>query len=188
MGQQPCLLSPPEVRLLSLPMQHISDSGIEAPFVTEDLAVQPDWIDYNGHLNVAYYLHAFDLGFDAVYEKMGFRPDVVRERNASGFAAELHLTFQRELLEGDRLRITTQLLEFDAKRCRMFQMMYHADSNELAATCEWMSLYIDMTKRKVSDMPAELQERLAHVLEAHGKLAVPPEAGRGISLGNRRRN
>ncbi|MEX2200171.1 MAG: thioesterase family protein [Dongiaceae bacterium] len=168
-------------------MQHISDTGIETPFVSAGITVLPEWIDYNGHLNVAYYLHAFDLGYDAVFEKMGFTPDVVRERNASGFAAELHLTFQRELLEGDRLRITTQLLEFDAKRCRMIQMMYHDASNELAATCEWMSLYIDMTKRKVSEMPAELQQRLARVLDAHSKLPAPPESGRGISLGNRRR-
>ncbi|MDZ4735804.1 MAG: thioesterase family protein [Rhodospirillaceae bacterium] len=169
-------------------MQQNSDTGIETPFVADAITVLPEWIDYNGHLNVAYYLHAFDLGYDAVFEKMGFGSDVIRERNASGFAAELHLTFQRELLLGDRLRITTQLLGFDAKRCRMFQSMYHHDSNELAATCEWMSLYIDMTKRRVTEMPAELQRRLARVIESHGKLPAPPESGRGISLGNRRRD
>jgi acyl-CoA thioester hydrolase len=169
-------------------MQANADTAIETPFVADGLEVRPEWIDSNGHLNIAFYLKLFDLGFDASYERFGFLPDVTRERNASGFAAELHLTFQRELMVGDRVHVTSQLLDFDAKRFRMFQMLYHSASGELSATCEWMSLYIDMTKRRVAEMPALLRERLARVKAAHARLPVPPEAGRGIGLGNRRRD
>jgi len=163
------------------------EAGIEAPFVTDGLEVRPEWIDYNGHLNIAFYLKLFDLAFDDTYERFGFTPDVTRERNASGFAAELHLTFQRELMVGDKVRVTSQLLDFGPKRCRMFQIMYHAASGELAATCEWMSLFIDMTARRVAEMPAELQERLGRVLASHSRLPLPPEMGRGISFDNKRR-
>ena len=169
-------------------MKTWTESGIEAPFATEGLRVLPEWIDSNGHLNIAYYLRLFDLGFDASYERFGFLADVTRDRNASGFAAELHMTFQRELMVDDEVRVTSQLLGFDAKRIRMFQMLYHAKSGELSATCEWMSLYIDMTKRRVAEMPALLQQRLARVLEVHSKLPQPPEVGRGITMQNRRRD
>jgi len=168
-------------------MQAESDNTIEAPFVAEGLEVRPEWIDSNGHLNIAFYLRLFDFGFDATYERFGFQPDVTREVNASGFAAELHMTFQRELMVGDKVHVTSQLLDFDRKRIRMFQAMYHSASGELSATCEWMSLYIDMTKRRVAEMPAILQERLARVKAVHEKLGVPPESGRGITMQNRRR-
>jgi acyl-CoA thioester hydrolase len=175
------------VRLLSAAMQARPKPEIETPFVADGLHVRPEWIDSNGHLNIAYYLKLFDQGFDASYERIGFRADVTRDVNASGFAAELHLTFQRELMVGDRVRVATQLLDFDAKRIRMFQLLYHAESGELSATCEWMSLYIDMTKRRVAEMPELLQQRLARVKAAHARLPMPPEAGRGITLQNRRR-
>jgi acyl-CoA thioester hydrolase len=175
------------VRLLCAAMQTWPESEIEAPFVTDGLKVLPEWIDYNGHLNIAFYLRLFDLGFDATYERFGFLPDVTRDRNASGFAAELHMTFQRELMVDDEVRVTSQLLAFSDKRINMFQMLYHAESGELSATCEWMSLYIDMTKRRVAEIPALLQERLGKVLAVHSKLPKPHEAGRGISMQNRRR-
>ncbi len=169
-------------------MQTWPESEMDVPFVTEGLKVRPEWIDYNGHLNIAFYLRLFDLGFDATYERFGFLPDVTRDRNASGFAAELHLTFQRELMVDDEVRVTSQLLGFDAKRVRMFQMLYHAESGDLSATCEWMSLYIDMTRRRVAEMPELLQQRLARVLAAHLRLPTPPESGRGITMQNRRRD
>jgi acyl-CoA thioester hydrolase len=175
------------VRLLSAAMQTWPESPIEAPFATEGLKVLPEWIDSNGHLNIAFYLRLFDLGFDGTYERFGFLPDVTRDRNASGFAAELHMTFQRELMVHDEVRVTSQLIDFTPKRIRMFQMLYHAKSGELSATCEWMSLYIDMTKRRVTEMPALLAERLGRVLEVHSKLPQPQEIGRGISMQNRRR-
>ena len=169
-------------------MQTRPESEIEAPFVTDGLKVLPEWIDYNGHLNVAYYLRLFDLGFDGTYERFGFLPDVTTERNASGFAAELHMTFQRELMVDDEVRVTSQLLDFSNKRINMFQMLYHAKSGELSATCEWMTLYIDISKRRVAEMPDLLQQRLARILAVHSTLARPPEAGRGISMQNRRRD
>src|SRR3546814_12716097 len=82
---------------------------------------------------------------------------MMRERNASSFTSELHITYQRELMEGDPIRVTTQLLGFDAKRCHFVQCMYHAGDGYLASTLEWLLLYIDMTARRVTVMPEDLQ-------------------------------
>jgi len=106
----------------------------------------------------------------------------------STFAAEMHITFQGEVFEGDRLRITSQLIAMDAKKFHWFQAMYHAEKGYLAATCEWMILFIDMTQRRVTEMPAATREHLERVLAAHATLPRPPEVGRQIDLQNRRRS
>jgi acyl-CoA thioester hydrolase len=158
---------------------------IEAPFQVEGLKVLPAWIDSNGHFNIAYYLHCFDLAFDRVFERFGFEHGMIAKQQASTFAAEMHLSFKRELFEGAPLRITSQLVDFDAKRCHFIQAMYHAEEGYLAATVEWLLLYIDMTQRKVTAMPASLQAHLARVLEAHRAVPLPGPVGRGISIPGR---
>jgi acyl-CoA thioester hydrolase len=160
-------------------------SAIPTPFVAEGITVKPEWIDYNGHMNVAYYVIAFDAALDGCFTALGLGMSSLDE-GRSVFTAEKHLTYQRELREGDGLRITSQLLGFDAKRVHIFQTMYHADEGYLAATDEWMFLYIDMTDRRTTPMPDHILQRLARVSAAHEMLPRPPQVGRGIGLANRR--
>ena len=159
---------------------------IQAPFESVGIEVLPDWIDSNGHMNIAYYIVAFDRAFDQVYHQFGFVAEMMRLRNASSFTSELHATYQRELMAGDPIRVTTQILGFDAKRCHFIQCMYHAREGHLAATLEWLLLHVDMTTRRVTAMPEPLQRHLARVLDAHKAVPVPPEAGRKISLDAKR--
>ena len=159
---------------------------IQAPFVSTGLEVLPEWIDHNGHMNIAYYVVAFDHAVDKVFHQFGFVPEEMRKRNASSFTSELHITYQRELMQGDPLRVTTQLLGFDPKRLHFIQCMYHATDGYLAATMEWLLLHVDMTARRVATMSESLQQHLARVLEAHRQVAVPPEVGRKISLDAKR--
>jgi acyl-CoA thioester hydrolase len=137
-------------------------------------------------MNIAYYVKAFDEAFEQVSSSIGIGAKLLERANASTFTAELHLTYQRELHEGDPLRVTMRLLGYDAKRMHFLECMYHAREGYLAATSEWMLLYIDMNQRKVAVMPEAMQRHLARVLDAHAKLPIPPEAGRAIALKNRR--
>jgi acyl-CoA thioester hydrolase len=161
------------------------DSPIPAPYVSESQSVLPEWIDVNGHMNVAFYLRAFDLAFDESYERIGLTAAHREQQGGSTFAAEMHLTYQRELIEGDPLRITTQLVAFDAKRMHWLQCMYHGGAGYLAATAEWLILYVDLGTRRVAAMPEHLQRRLAAIGAAHAGLATAPEVGRRIDLANR---
>ncbi len=154
---------------------------MQAPFDRYRGVVLPDWVDYNGHMNVAYYLVAFDLATDLFLDELGL-DDAHRE--ASGgttFTGEVHLTYQRELQGGAPLRITTQLLSYDSKRIRYLHRMYHGDEGFLAATAENLSLYVDLERRRVTELRPETQERLAAMLAAHEALGRPEEAGRAIS-------
>lgn len=167
-------------------MNELAQTPVAAPLVAEGITVRPEWIDSNGHMNIAWYVAAFDQALDRIYPELGFRPEELAAGNSSNFVAEMHITYKRELREGDPLRITTQLLGFDEKRCHFIQCMYHAADGYLAATDEWLFVHVDMETRRSTVMQPALQARLADVLAAHRHLPVPSEVGRSISLAPRR--
>jgi len=160
--------------------------SIPAPFVQSDLKVLPEWVDENDHMNVAFYLKAFDDCFYTVYRAWGMDFAEVQARGYSTFAVENHITYQGELLLGERFSIETMLLDFDRKRIRWFNIMRKADGS-IAATCEWLQLFMDFRERKVASMPDEFFNALAEMKAAHDVLPRPAESGRGIAMGNKRR-
>lgn len=159
---------------------------IPVPFDRHRATVRPEWIDYNGHMNVAYYVLAFDQATDTFFDFLGVGEAYRKATGFSFFALEQHVTYQGEVKLGDPLRISTQLLGHDAKRIQFFHRMYHAGTGRLAATIEDLGLHVDLTTRKAVAFPADIQARLAAVAAAHAVLPRPAEAGRGIVLGPRR--
>ena len=161
-------------------------SDIPAPFADATTIVQPEWIDYNGHMNVGYYHVAFDVASEPFFEFLGFTPEYREAHGISTFALESHLAFLREVKVGDRLRFEAQLLDHDYKRVHYFQRMYHADEGYLAATYESVSAHVDIASRRTAPMGEALQSRVAAVLEAHRRLPRPPQVGHVISAHPRR--
>jgi acyl-CoA thioester hydrolase len=159
---------------------------IAAPFLTEGLRVLPDWIDVNGHMNVARYVQVFDMAVDRLYEAMGMSFDSMIRGGGSTFTVEMHITYQHELRLDEPLRVETQLVGHDDKRQHFFQRLYQAEAGYLAATGEWLLLYIDMQTRRAAAMPPWLLERVARLRQAHASLPAPAELGRGVRLGGRR--
>ena len=155
---------------------------IEAPFDRYRTVVPPEWIDYNGHMNVAYYLLAFDQASDVFFEDLGLGETHRRATGGSTFAVEHHIRYLRELKQGDPIRITGQLLSHDEKRFRFFMFMYHGEEGYPAATLEALGVYVDLETRRVAAMPASLHARLAEVCAAHRSLPFPKDAGRAIAV------
>ena len=139
--------------------------------------VLPEWIDINDHMNVAYYLLAFDQAVDELWTHFGLTEDYVRSHGNSTIAVESHVTWQREIVEGAPYVITSQILAFDDKRIHQFQRMYHADEGFLAATCEWMNLHFDTGSRRVAPWPEEIRARIAEFADNQGQQPWPEEAG-----------
>ena len=153
---------------------------VPAPLEIYRAVVEPDWIDYNGHMNVAYYVLVFDRATDAFLDFLGLDEALRDAAGSSTFSVEAHITYQREVVEGDPLRFTTQLLGYDAKRIHYLHRMYHAEDGFLASTVEWMTLHVDLGSRKVGPMPPQILSRLADLMASHGELPWPEEAGRVI--------
>jgi acyl-CoA thioester hydrolase len=153
-----------------------------APFVSSVMRVEGAWIDYNGHLNMAYYNVLFDRAVDEVFELLGCGLDYVKTRKHSCFTAEVHVRYLRELHEGDPVRVTFQLLGHDDKRMHYFEQLFHAEEGWVSATSENMSLHVDMQAKRTAAFPPEVSQHLAKMRAAHGRLPVPEAAGRRIAM------
>ena len=153
-----------------------------APFVSSVMRVENHWIDYNGHLNMAYYNILFDRATDEAYELIGIGADYVAHQKQSCFTAEVHLRYLRELHAGDPVRVTFQLLDHDAKRLHTFEQLFHAEDGWVAATSENMSLHVSMTNRKTAAFLPRASRRLAAMKASHARLPRPEVAGRRIVM------
>ncbi|HEY1364593.1 MAG TPA: thioesterase family protein [Xanthobacteraceae bacterium] len=159
-----------------------------APFVSSVMGVEPTWIDYNGHLNMAYYNVLFDRAVDEAFELLGCGVDYVRTRRHSCFTAEVHVRYLRELHAGDPVRVTFQLLDFDAKRMHYFEQLFHAEQGWVSATSENMSLHVDMTATKTVPFPAEIAHSLARMRASHANLPRPEAVGRHVAMPGKRQD
>jgi len=155
--------------------------SVPAPFASAGAIVRPEWIDYNGHMNVGYYHVAFDVAADEFFEFLGLTADFRREHRCTTFALESHLNFLREVKEGDPLRFEARLLDHDAKRIHFYQEMFHATEGYLAASCESLSAYVSQDTRRTAPMPDVLAARLTRIEAAHAALARPWQVGHVIS-------
>jgi acyl-CoA thioester hydrolase len=145
--------------------------------------VKPEWIDANDHVNVAYYVLAFDLGVDALWHDLGITMEYIEQSYGSTFAVESHITYQRELVLDDPYFITAQILAYDDKRIHQFQRLYHAEKNFLAATGEWMNLHVDLKERRVTPWPEPILGKLAEFCREQTDQLYPEEAGQQMRVG-----
>jgi len=154
----------------------------EEPVESEVMTVREDWIDYNGHLNMAYYNVLFDKAVDQVFHLLGLGPDYVKTRGGSFFTAEAHVCYLKELSAGMNVIVTLQLVDFDAKRAHFYQELRHAEEGWLSATSEQLCLHVDMGARKVAPWPQDIFDNLTGLASAHAGLPRPARAGRQIAI------
>jgi acyl-CoA thioester hydrolase len=153
-----------------------------APFVSSVMRIEPQWIDYNGHLNVAYYNVLFDRAVDEVYELLGLGPHYLERHKQSTMVVEAHVRYLRELKLDDPVRVAVQLLDYDTKRIHTFEELRHATENWVSATSENMTLSVDMTTKKVAPFHDSVLRLLARMKAAHAALPVPAGAGRHVAM------
>jgi len=158
------------------------DTDIPAPLVSVERTVLPEWIDHNGHMNIAYYVVAFDLATDDVFSYFGLDDQYRKETNFSTFTLELHVNYLREIMEGDMFLVHTTVLDVDAKRLHIFHGMFHADTRELVATNENMFVHVDMEKRRSTPFPDHTLARLRKIAAAHASLPRHQNTGRSIGF------
>ena len=144
--------------------------------------VLPEWIDYNGHVNVAFYVLAFDQALDAFFDMIEFTPEYRKKYNVSTFALETHLCYLQEVHLGGPLRFEVQLLDLDAKRFHYLNYMFHNETGVLCATAEWISAHIDMSTRRMTPFRPDIMGRFEALWTAHKDMPRPVHAGRTIGI------
>jgi acyl-CoA thioester hydrolase len=157
-------------------------STMSKPVTEMEAVVRPEWIDSNGHLNLAYYVVVFDLATDALYAALNIG-DAYRESSGfSCFTVETHTLYEQEVHDGDRLLVRSWLLGADTKRLHYFHEMFHADSGERSAVQELLALHIDMRIRRVAPFSPEVYAALQQAVKTYAPTSLPKEAGRRIAL------
>lgn len=143
--------------------------------------IEDGWVDYNGHLNQAYYGVLFDRAIDDALMPAGLGPDYIKERNCSYMTVESHTCFIRELMQTDPVRVASRVLDVDDKRLHVFCELRHASDGWIAATAEYMFLHIDMAVRRTAPWPADMRAKL-EAMKAASPGAWPERAGRRIGI------
>lgn len=152
-----------------------------APLMSREMTVEKQWIDYNGHMNMAFYGLLADRGADDAFEAVGMGEAYARSRRLTTYSAELHVCYIRELHLGDRVNVGFQLIAHDEKRLHSYQEIRHVDG-WLAATAEMLTLHIDMTGPKVTPFPPDVLAAIEAMRAEHDTLPVPERVGRTIGI------
>ena len=143
--------------------------------------VLPNWVDHNRHMNLAYYVLAFDQATDNFFQSFGINNSYRRNSNCSTFAGNIHVYYKRELNLAEEFYIDCTLLGFDDKRIRHMNCMFHkADQTEIAVF-ESLQLHVSLEERRVCAMPGTLLNNLEKLQAGQPKMCLPKEIGESIS-------
>ena len=115
-----------------------------------------DWTDYNGHMNVAYYVLIFDLfGAEILMNRFDMGEESAKTSKKSTMVVESHITYNQEVKEGDEVDVNLLFFDHDKKRLQYKLEMIHKEKKFLVSTIETLSLYVDLNQRKVAEFEDE---------------------------------
>ncbi len=153
---------------------------LSQPLALHRAQVAADWVDYNGHAHESRYLQVFGDASDALFDYLGI--DAAYRTSGSYFTVESHLSHLREALLDDRLAVTTQVLDCDARRLHVFHALSRESDGALLATAEQLFLHVDTVARRAAPAGAEVLARVERIARAHAALPRPERAGRSIAI------
>lgn len=155
------------------------------PPIIHHETVISDWVDYNGHMNVAYYVLVFDHATDVFLESIGMNSDLRESTGSSVFVAEAHVTYNDEVMEGDMVDVSSQIIGIDEKRLHLFHRMFRQSDGVLAATNELMILHVNLNTRSVGPFPDSVMLQLKDIWSTHTDFSRPDQLGRVMGIPNK---
>ena len=143
--------------------------------------VPAEWVDYNGHVHESRYLELFADATDALLGGLGVDAAYLEDAG-SFFTVETHLSHLRQLEAGDRVHVTTQVLDSDEKRLHLFHVLLRDGEADPVATAEQMLLHVDTETGRAAPVREPVREKVAELTQQHGSLPRPERAGRSIGV------
>ena len=154
---------------------------VEAPLRLYRTVVEPDWVDYNGHMTEAAYLTAAGWASDKLFRYIG-DDEAYRAGGHSFYTVETHIHYLLEVDVHEPIEFTTQVLGVDAKRLHFVHEMYHGDTGAMLASVEQMLVHVDMNAgRSVAILP-QVAAALDAIRDAHAHLPLPSRVGSVMQL------
>jgi acyl-CoA thioester hydrolase len=149
--------------------------------------VLPEWIDYNGHMNLAYYIVAIDQAFDELLENwLGIGETFVARSRLGPMSLQAQTFYVEEMLEGQPFFVDVRLVDFDAKRFHFYaEIIIEADEENgerLSAAYEALSMCVDLDSRRSTPYPEWTQARMQAMIDAQAHLPRPERLGKTIGI------
>jgi acyl-CoA thioester hydrolase len=138
--------------------------------VTHRAVIPQDFIDEFGHVNVMWYTHLFTEGAGGLFQLVGLTWEHLEANRAGTFALEQHFRYLKEIRQGQHVTLRSRVLGRTAKRWHTIHFMTIDELDVLAATCEVVSTYVDMTVRRSAPMPAVITDGINRLLAEHANL------------------
>jgi acyl-CoA thioester hydrolase len=148
--------------------------------------VEPEWVDYNHHLNDAYYMVIFSFATDGFLDTIGLDPATRVATGRTMFTLEVHLNYLQELKVETAVEVKTQVLAADTKRVRLFHTLCRPGLPAIHATNEQTLLHVALDGPKATTFAPDIQARIDTLVKAHASLPWHAHAGRAITFGNPR--
>jgi len=124
-----------------------------------------EWTDYNNHLNVAFYVHVFDIAADIMLDNFKMGGESAKKDKKTTFVAEMHTIYNQEVRLGEEVETYVTYVDHDKKRIHYRLSMYHKKKKYLAATNEVLSLYVDLSQRKVIEFDLDRKKVMDEFIE-----------------------
>lgn len=151
--------------------------------VIYETEIKPEWLDYNNHMNVAYYVLIYDLAFEELLRSLGLGGERAKTTGISTMALESHITYKQEVSLGQDVEIRMQLVDHDHKRMHLyFEMYVKGISGYLASTLEQISMCVNLNERKSASFPAEVMAKIKMLSEQQSHLKRSDNIGRTIGI------
>ena len=129
-----------------------------------------DWTDYNGHMNVAYYVLIFDIyGAEKLMSDFKMGEHSAKTTKKSTMVVESHITYNQEIKEGEEVDVNLTYFDHDKKRLQYKLEMIHKSKKYVASTIEVLALYVDLQQRKVSEFEKEKIKIMQEYIEKNKK-------------------
>ncbi len=155
------------------------------PPVIYSTRIKPEWLDYNNHMNVAYYVLIFDEAGVEWLSSLGLSQEFTAATDISWMVLENHITYNNEVVLDQLVEVRAQLVDHDAKRLHLYFEMYAQtpDGDEyLSSTLEQMAMCVDLKLRKACEFPATVAAGIAELASSQKGLSQPENIGRRIGI------
>jgi len=145
--------------------------------------IQEEWLDYNGHMNVAYYVLVFDQAEEQFFKNIGLGELVAKETNISWMVLENHITYDDEVSLDQEVAINIRVVDHDTKRLHLYlEMVTEGEDGYLTSTLEQMVICADLNQRKSTEFPAEVRKNIETFVQAQPSFDISERLGRTIGI------
>ena len=135
-----------------------------------------EWTDYNGHMNVAYYVLIFDTyAAEKLMTDLKMGEHSAKTTGKSTMVVESNITYNQEVKEGDEVDINLVYFDHDKKRLQYKFEMIHKEKKYIASTIETLALYVDLNKRKVAEFEDEKNKLMDSFIDENKKYFIETE-------------